>query len=112
MAQVHTLNRHLVQQVGYLTPVSKKSVHLSEILFGSLFVGAFGLAVYWLCERLGIVPIITLKESDTFALAIIGISKFSLNYGELVISMLIIVEITWTTAWILWFKLRKYEIVW
>ena len=88
-------------------PKLKKTMHISEIMIGGLYVAAFIALFYWFGERIGLVPIINIKASDG---PIADLLNFSMNYGEMVICMVFVVIFTWTLAWISWFGLRKYQI--
>jgi len=82
---------------------------LSEIIIGSFFVMSLFLLIYWLCEQLAIVPFIGLYDPP---LHLSEAFTFELTRAELIISMILICEISWVGLWILWFKIRGYKIEW
>jgi len=85
---------------------------ISDLIFGSIFVAVFCMIIYFICERIGIVPIIGISEPNSHFPTLISIGDYAMTNSELVIFMVLILEIVWVGSWILWFKIRKYEVVW
>ena len=91
--------------------MSEKTVHLSDLIFGSVFVGCFCLLFIWVGERLAFIPWIVL-EFPPKLLSLIPDGTNDFVMMELVIILIIFLEIIWVCSWIIWFKIRRYGVIW
>lgn len=90
--------------------MSEKEINLSDIILSGFFVFGVICGMIFISERLGVIPVIRLRDPNLIYNS--QLAKDILTPFEKIIIFLFEFECFWIFGMFLYWKIRKYKVIW